>query len=189
MNDITVCVATIAPRASKLARALVSVATQTLQPAAIVVQYDHNHEGAPVTKNRALAEVTTEYVAFLDDDDAFTPDHLAVLYSSARETAADVTYGWYEVIGGADPRPDRFGVPFDPDELRRGSYIHTAPLVRTKLLQAAGGFQHTATSKLDDWGAWLAMLDMGATFHHVPAKTYRWHHDGGNTSGDPTRWR
>src|SRR5207302_9375579 len=113
---------------------------------------------------RLLRSDTVEFEPFLNDVDEVTPNHLPVLYSSARETAADVTYGWYEVIGGADPRPDRFGVPFDPDELRRGSYIHTATLVRTKLLQAAGGLQHTATSKLDDWGAWLAMLDMGASF-------------------------
>jgi glycosyltransferase involved in cell wall biosynthesis len=188
LNDITVCVSTIPPRARKLARALASVAAQNLQPAAVIVEYDHDRQGAAVTKNRALEKVTTEYTAFLDDDDAFAPNHLEVLHASALETGADVTYGWYEVIGGTDPRPDRFGLPFDALELRRGSYIHTAPLVRTKLLQAAGGFQHTHTSRLDDWGAWLAMLEHGATFHHVPAKTYLWTHDGQNTSGDPTRW-
>jgi glycosyltransferase involved in cell wall biosynthesis len=188
MTDITVCLATIPPRAAKLARALASVAVQSLQPAAIVVEFDHDREGAPTTKNRALAKVTTEFVAFIDDDDTVTPEHLAILRASAEETGADVTYGWYEVLGGTDPRPDRFGVPFDADLLRVSSYIHTAPLVRTKLLQAAGGFQHRDGSKLDDWGAWKSMLELGASFHHVPARTYLWSHDGGNTSGDQTRW-
>jgi hypothetical protein len=187
--SITVCIATIPPRREKLRRALSSVTAQQLLPTAVVVEYDHLHEGAPATKNRALAKVTTEYVAFLDDDDAFRADHLAVLYASARATGADVTYGWYQVIGGTDPRPERFGVPFDEELLRVNSYIHTAPLVRTKMFQAAGGFQYRHGNKLDDWGAWLGMLDQGAKFVHVPEKTYLWSHDGGNTSGDPTRWK
>jgi glycosyltransferase involved in cell wall biosynthesis len=167
---------------------LASVAAQSLQSAAIIVAYDHDREGASTTKNRALAKVTTEYCAFIDDDDQVTPHHLVTLRASAQETGADVTYGWYQVIGGTDPRPDRFGVPFDADLLRAGSYIHTAPLVRTKLLQAAGGFQHRDGSTLDDWGAWKAMLELGASFHHVPARTYLWSHDGGNTSGLSNRW-
>jgi glycosyltransferase involved in cell wall biosynthesis len=80
VNDITVCIPTIPPRAKMLARALESVAEQTLQPAAIIVEYDHEHTGAAATKNRALAKVTTPLVAFLDDDDHFLPHHLAVLH-------------------------------------------------------------------------------------------------------------
>lgn len=187
-GEITVCVATIPPRGMQLTRALRSVALQVKQPKTIVIEYDHEREGARAVKNRALSKVDTEYVAFLDDDDEFTVDHLALLLYSALETNADVTYGWYRVVGGGgDPRPDRFNVPFDADELRRGSYIHTAPLVRAELLKKAGGFQWAPGSQLDDWGAWLAMLNNGATFHHLPVKTYIWYHDG-NTSGQPDRW-
>lgn len=188
MTGITVCIASIPPRAVLLQRALASVRRQTLQPDAVIVVKDRDREGAAVTKNRALAEVTTEYVAFLDDDDEFREDHLEMLYASAKATGADVTYGWYEVIGGTDPRPDRFGMPFDADLLRQGSYIHTAPLVRTEKLRQVGGFQPQPHSHLDDWGAWVAMLDLGATFVHVPERTYLWRHWAGNTSGLPERW-
>lgn len=187
MSDITVCITTIPPRASSLERALVSVARQTLQPRAVIIEYDHDRIGAAKTKNRALSKVSTEYVAFLDDDDEFSLNHLEILHQSAIETNVDVTYGWYKVIGGTDPRPDRFNVQFEADELRRSSYIHTAPLVRTKKLIDVGGFQQH--KGLDDWGAWLAMLDAGATFHHVPKKTYIWYHHRGNTSGKPERWK
>jgi glycosyltransferase involved in cell wall biosynthesis len=191
-SDITVVVATIPIRAKMLRKALASVVLQTFQPAAIVVEYDHERTGAAATKNRGLAKVTTEWVAFLDDDDAFLPEHLEKLREAQLDSGADVVYSMPfipQIPGGIDPSGMR-GAPFDPDELRRRSYIQTTSLVRTKLIQASGGFQlprHVA-SDYDDWGAWLALLDAGATFHHLPEQTFLWEHHGRNTSGRPDRW-
>jgi hypothetical protein len=68
------------------------------------------------------------------------------------------------------------GAPFDPDELRRRSYIQTTSLVRTKLIQVSGGFQlpQDTVSDYDDWSCWLALLDAGAAFHHLPEQTFIW---------------
>jgi glycosyltransferase involved in cell wall biosynthesis len=217
INDITVCIATIPPRAKLLRRALASVAEQTLHPAAIVVEYDHEHTGAAATKNRALAAVRTPWVAFLDDDDQFLPHHLETLrYHAAhpadlhpafvvgRDVLPDVVYSIPDVPqlpGRRDPN-GRYGVPFDADELRRRSYIQTTSLIRTDLLKEAGGFQlpdrtmpDGSPCPYDDWGAWLALLERGARFLHVPEVTFIWNHWGfgmpghpGNTSGDPVRW-
>lgn len=215
INDITVCIATIPPRARELRRALASVAQQTLQPAAIVVEYDHNHTGAAATKNRAFARTTTDWVAFLDDDDQFLPGHLETLRHAARPDTMrdrwpneswtpDVVYSiphCPQLPGGRDPN-GRYGVPFDADELRRRSYIQTTSLIRADLFDRAGGFQlpmryqtDGSPCPYDDWGLWLAMLDLGARFLHVPEVTFVWNHWGrggpgrpGNTSGDPTRW-
>jgi glycosyltransferase involved in cell wall biosynthesis len=197
MNDITVCIATIPPRAKKLRQALGSVVVQTLQPAAIVVEYDHDRTGAAATKNRALAKADTEWVAFLDDDDLFLPHHLEALHAAAQRENADVVYSIPEVPQRPDKRdPDgRYGVPFDAAELRRRSYIQTTSLVRTKLFQETGGFQTPPGCDYDDWGAWLALLDRGAHFVHHPEVTFIWNHWGfgtagqpGNTSGRPDRW-
>lgn len=184
-HDITVCVATIPPRAKRLRQALSSIAVQTLQPAAIIVEYDHDRTGAAATKNRALAKVTTEWCAWLDDDDVFFPQHLEACAEAQTASGADVVYPWPAMNGARDPRPDRFGVPFDADELRRGSYIPTTALFRTKLAQHAGGFQKPPGSPYDDWGLWLAMLAAGATFHHLAARTWQWNVQGQNTSGSP----
>lgn len=189
---ITVVIATIPPRAKSLRQALASVVIQTLQPAAIVVEYDHQRTGAAATKNRGLARVTSAWVAFLDDDDQFMPEHLEKLAYAQAESGADVVYSMPlipQIPGGIDPSGMR-GAPFDPDELRRRSYIQTTSLVRTKLIQATGGFQlprHTE-SDYDDWGCWLALLDAGAKFHHLPEQTFIWNHNGRNTSGRPDRW-
>lgn len=209
INDITVCIATIPPRAKLLRRALASVAEQTLQPAAVVVEYDHDRTGAADTKNRAAAKATTPWLAFLDDDDQFLPHHLETLRDWADEpnplgAPADVIYSIPHcpgLPGNRDPN-GRYGVPFDADELRRRSYIQTTSLIRADNFLAAGGFQLPGRAMpdgspcpYDDWGLWLAMLNQGARFLHVPEVTFVWNHWGrgepgkpGNTSGLPTRW-
>jgi glycosyltransferase involved in cell wall biosynthesis len=191
-SDITVVVATIPIRAKMLRKALASVVLQTYQPAAIVVEYDHEHTGAAATKNRGLARVTSDWVAFLDDDDQFMPEHLEKLREAQLATGADVVYSMPfipQIPGGIDPSGMR-GAPFDPVELRRRSYIQTTSLVRTKLIQATGGFQlpQNVTSDYDDWGCWLALLDAGARFHHLAEQTFIWEHHGRNTSGRADRW-
>lgn len=203
--DVTVCIATIPPRAKHLRKALGSVVVQTLQPAAIIVEYDHGKTGAPHTKNRALARVTTEWAAFLDDDDQFMPEHLEKLRTAAVEHDADVVYSRPYIPQREDHEDPsgRHGLPFDAAELRRRSYIQTTSLVRADMMRAAGGFQIPPREKhyipqvadYDDWGAWLAMLDLGARFHHVNEQTFIWNHWGygqpgqpGNTSGQPYRW-
>jgi hypothetical protein len=212
--DITVCVATIPPRSKMLRRALASVAEQTLQPAAIVVEYDHEHTGAAATKNRAAAKATTPWLAFLDDDDQFLPPHLEMLRIAADSHSwegeslpvqpADVVYSIPDVPQLASRRdPDgRYGVPFDAAELRRRSYIQTTSLIRRERFYQAGGFQlpdrlmpDGSPCPYDDWGLWLAMLDLGARFLHMPEVTFVWNHWGrgekgipGNTSGQPDRW-
>lgn len=201
INDITVCIATIPPREKMLRRALASVAVQSLQPAAIVVEYDHEHTGAAATKNRAAVKATTPWLAFLDDDDQFLPHHLEMLHGFV---VADVVYSIPDVPqlpGRRDPN-GRYGVPFDAAELRRRSYIQTTSLVRRELFERAGGFQlpdrtmpDGSPCPYDDWGLWLAMLNLGARFLHVPEVTFIWNHWGrgtkgqpGNTSGQPDRW-
>lgn len=189
-SDITVVIATIPIRAKMLRKALASVVLQTFQPAAIVVEYDHEHTGAAATKNRGLARVTSEWVAFLDDDDQFMPEHLKKLRGAQLDSGADVVYSMPfipQIPGGIDPSGMR-GAPFDPDELRRRSYIQTTSLVRTKLAQSVGGFQCPPGSDYDDHGLWLAILDAGATFHHLPEQTFLWEHHGRNTSGRADRW-
>lgn len=196
MNDITVCIATIPPRAKLLRKALSSVVLQTLQPAAIVVEYDHERTGAAATKNRALARASTEWVAFLDDDDAMMPHHLEKLRAAAQATGADVVYSRPYIPQTADHEDPygRRGLPFDAAELRRRSYIQTTSLVGKDIAQAAGGFQvpfvrcGPGSENYDDWGFWLALLDLGALFHHVNEQTFIWEHHGANTSGRADRW-
>lgn len=191
---VTVVIPSIPPRAKLLHRALDSVLTQRYTVDAIVVEVDRDHAGAAVTRNRGLAKVDTEYVAFLDDDDTFGTDHLAELMTFAAEHPwADLVYPWFDVVNGFDPFPQYEGKPFDPAVLEHTNHIPVTVLARTQVIRSAGGFQAIgpADNPCDDWGCWRAMLAAGATIAHLPVRTWNWHwHNdfGGNTSGRGDAW-
>lgn len=166
-------------------RAVASVRAQIYQPTGgIAVALDSDGSGAAVTRNQALAEVGTEYVAFLDSDDEMYPDHLRRLARYIRLTGVDVAYsGW----DGPDPT-GMFGKSFDPVLLQRTNYIPVTVLALTAAVRAAGGFQPHPDSNGDpceDWGLWLAMVAQGARFGHLPVRT--WRMSPGGTRGRPDR--
>lgn len=188
---ITLIVPTIPPRKHLYERLMRSVYAQTKVPDRTIVDLDVAHTGSAATRNRLLERVTTDFVTMADDDDEMMPHHIQTLWEGQQESGADVVYSGYQVVGGTDPRPDRKGKPFDAEELRRGSYITIHSLVRTSLAQAAR-FEFDPVSGMDDHGFYLRLLDLGATFHHVPVETYKWYHwmnaetgQRGNTSGRP----
>lgn len=179
---ITVAIPSIPRRRLLLRRAISSVFGQTLPAAAVSIAMDLDRQGSAATRNRALAAVQTEWVAFLDDDDQMLPRHLELLAACAELSSADVVYSVPEFIGRAAAQL-RFGLPFDPDALRAANYIPVTVLARTELVQAAKGFQCPPGSLYDDWGCWLAMLDLGAKFVHLPEVTWLWNWHDGQTEG------
>lgn len=190
-TDVSVVIPHIPVRKERLIRAVASVMIQTHQPDAVHVVVDNEHRGATDTRNRGLAAVDTTWVAFVDDDDELLPEHLAKLLAHANETGADLVYPWFIIKGSTDPL-GRFGVPFDADALRENNYIPVTVLVRTDLVKKVGGFVPlggpAAWAPCEDWGCWLRLLDAGATFSHLPERTWIWNHWGYNTSGRGDRW-
>jgi glycosyltransferase involved in cell wall biosynthesis len=180
---ITLVVPTIPGREQLLDRALDSVDGQSLPPEAVIVEFDGERTGAAAARNRALERVDTEYVAFLDDDDVLYPDHLLKLARFARLSDLDLVYPGYDCDG--DP-VNCFGLPFSATLLRQRNYIPVTVLAKTEKVLAAGGFQPHPDDNGDpceDWGLWLAMLDMGARFGHLPVKTWRWNYSTDTTKG------
>lgn len=183
-RHITVAIPTIPSRGAYLARAIKSVSAQDLPPTDVVVSYDFAREGAGPTRTRALAKVTTEWTAFLDDDDEFNPNHLSILIDYAERTNADLVYPWFDVIGGTDPFPMFEGRAFNPNE---PNMFPVTVLVRTDVIKETGGFPPPGPDG-DDWPVWLKLVEAGANIEHVPVRTWKWHHHGYNTSGLPDRW-
>lgn len=185
---VTLVIPTIPPRRNLLQRALVSTFTQTVPFTDVIIAVDHKHEGAAATRSRGLASVHTEWVAFLDDDDELRPEHLATL-TAAMVSGADLYYPWFDVIGGGDPFPMFEGKEFDP--LMPNMFPITV-IARTALLNEAGGFTKTtvATSTVEgeDWEMWKRVIGLGGRIEHVPARTWWWYHDTGNTSGKGSQW-
>lgn len=189
--DVTVVIPTIPPRTHLLQRAVLSVYDQTVQPVDIVVELDVDHEGAAATRNRGLAKVTTEFVAFLDDDDELLPNHLEKCLAELKRTGADLVYPWFFTSDGRDPLPGSFGRAFRLERLREGNFIPVTVVARTESVRRGGGFVNMPNpfdSAWEDWGCWIRMVDTGSTFVHLPERTWLWNRHEDSTRGHPTRW-
>jgi glycosyltransferase involved in cell wall biosynthesis len=185
---ITVLMPSIPSRAVRRNIAMASVSSQTLQPAAVALAIDVNREGAPATRQRCLNMATTEWVAPLDDDDAFMPQHLDHLVKHALETGADYVYSWFQVVGGVDPFPaGHYLNPFDPN-----NPIETTitVLIKTELAKQIGYRsleRGEDTNTGEDFGMLMGAVKLGAKIEHLVERTWYWNHHAGNTSGLPTK--
>lgn len=177
-----------------LKRAISSIVDQTVRPESIVVEPDPLKTGAAATRDRALAKVDTEFVAFLDDDDEFGERHLELLLGEIQITGADLVYPWFTVVGGTDPFPQHFQKPWNDLHPHQTTVTFIA---RTKVIRDAGGFTGTDLS-LDgidleghrageEYRLVLRMVNNGAKIVHLPYRTWTWHHHQHNTSGQPDR--
>lgn len=188
-----------------LAQAIDSVHQQTLLPDAVVTRIDMDCEGAAATRQRALMQVDTDFVAMLDSDDLFLPKHLEWLMRHQQDTGADFVYSWFKVLQQfADGRTvvleedpvfpvTHYLNPFDPD-----NPIETTitTLVRTELAKQVGfhALDRGQLNSGEDRAFTLGCLAAGAKISHLVRKSWLWRHfqlpDGsgpGNTSGLPTR--
>jgi glycosyltransferase involved in cell wall biosynthesis len=200
--DVLVVIATIAPRADMLKRAMESVRGEDVSYL-FSVQLDYDKSGPAVARNRAVKEaerlgITSDFLAVLDDDDMFKPGHLTKCIEHAEATGADVVYPWFDLIRLGKDRndwafllidgKDAFGQEFNEPALRQNNYIPVTALVRRSLFEQVGGFPVPGSEEWphvqnEDWGLWLRLLDAGAKFSHLPERTWTWFHHGANTSG------
>jgi hypothetical protein len=208
LPSVTVCIPTIPPRAQLLGRAVQSVIDQTHEPDHVIIELDDANAGAAPTRNRAWRQATTDYVAFLDDDDEFMPDHLAVSLAFAAALDADLVYAWFELAGWPEATPERpdplatkchgqlvhpLGVPFGPEQeahYRKHAFIPITTVVRRSMLEQSGGYPTPGTADwplpdCEDWGGHLALLNIGARFVHAPKRTWRCNLDSQSTAGRP----
>lgn len=110
--------------------------------------------------NRALALCRGEWIAPLDDDDTFTPDHVERLLAAAREARAEFAYGQMEVLR------EGAWVPLGSAPLAASQVCHGAVLYHRRLL-ALGYDEHAwLEDEPGDWNLWkrFKALDVQAAF-------------------------
>lgn len=178
---------------SLLGAAVRSIFAQTLQPAGgISIMTDRDGDGAAVTRGRALADVETEFVSFLDSDDWLYPNHLATHWRLITNNGqadpadwADVAYSWW---GGNRPFPESThrGLVFNP---ATPHHITMTLTVRTELAKAAGfdGRPLDPEWAGEDWLFILRLCELGARFVGTGEETWHYRVHGANTSGLPYR--
>lgn len=192
-RDVTVVISTIPKRRNLLNRALESVYNQTVLPAAISIAIDTNRDGGAVTRSRAMSAVQTTWLAHLDDDDEFKPNHLERCLEHAEYSGADIIVPWFQVIGGTDPFPHNRGlVPNAEGKIRNKDGLFPVfgicCLVKTEAAKSLDFVPWKDRPQGYDHPYWLSLEENGYRVEMIPDITWLWHHDSGNTSGRSDKW-
>ena len=172
-----------------LGRAVRSVYEQTLRPDEIILAVDNNKRGAGATRQQGLERAGFTHTAFLDSDDEFLPMHLDTLYTvMVDDPDIIMAFTWFTAVGMPDPL-GHFGLPFDP-QFPYHSTVTT--MVRTDVALECGGFPTAGEGSTpgclnDDFVFELRMCGVATSQNkkivHIPARTWKYHGHGGNTSG------
>lgn len=122
--------------------------------------------GVANARNRGIERAAHPWIAFLDDDDRWSPDKLRVQLDLARAEAADFVYT-AGIAVDVDGRVLYMSPAFAPEELRRG--IRSRNLVfagssnvlaRTDLVRRLGGFDESL-HHIADWDLWIRLTEAG----------------------------
>lgn len=189
--DVTVVIP-VHDREAALHTALRSVLAQTLVPVSIVVVDDGSNDGSaavaeqyPVTlvrherprgsgaaRNSGIAVAETTWIAFLDSDDSWLPEHLATVASELGEHTFVTT-----------PMVDSFGrgrgnVTGRPQLVTPSSLFFPENIVctstvvaRRRSIDAVGGFSDLPRAQ--DLDLWVKLLDVGTAIA-LPTPTARY---------------
>lgn len=134
-------------------------------------------------KNQGIEASKGEYVAFLDDDCVYRPDHLQALVTSLDTQPENIAmvYGDRWIVDETGQHHDGPGVTsnYDPGLLLQRNYIDTSDvLVRKSALYDVGGFDERY-KKYVDWNLWVRLCKYGYDFVRVPLilTDYHLHND------------
>lgn len=149
----------------------------------ITVIFAEQNGGIVAASNLALNEVETEFVTFLDHDDALTNDAIAIVRDTIREhPEADVIYSDEDKI-------DRFGRHYDqtrkpvwsPEKLRGQMYIGHLAVYRTALVKKVGLLRPQCEGSQDHDLA-LRVTELAREVVRVPKVLYHWRVVPGSTA-------
>lgn len=137
-----------------------------------ITLYDIEHFGNDTKpKNFGILQAKGSYIAFLDSDNTFRPDHLQLLVNELdRDPELSVAYGdrWLNDETGQVPAQIGKYSDYTPGKLMVENYIDTSDvLIRREALMYVGGFDESQ-KKYIDWNLWARLEKAGVKFKRVP---------------------
>ena len=209
------CIIPTHGRPGHLSRALESVLQQSHLPAEIIVVDDLDdgptaavvqvsalrteipmrrvlnrlNSGASGSRNAGAAASRAEFVAFLDDDDAWRPQYLARAMAELEHSGADAVISALCRIkydGSIQPiviphRAEIAGRMFDKNFGMTGSNL----VIRRSAFERVGGFD-PALPVFNDWDFLIRMVAAGVEYGVVPELTVEWREHEGDRISTPS---
>ena len=172
MTTIAVVVSSLpAPkRQPLLLQALQSVWDQTRQPDDMVVGADYSRIGEVANMNRLLRATTSDWVAFLHDDDLWRHDHLEVCEQHFDN--ADVVVSRFDMEGRPWSTMERWHDDFE--DLRYTNWIGSPSMVVVRREIFGEWVGPRGKFRWVDWSQWNLLLDRGARFVDTKQVTTRY---------------
>ncbi|MFI5201651.1 MAG: glycosyltransferase family 2 protein [Candidatus Kapaibacterium sp.] len=129
------------------------------------------NRGLPMARNIGLTIGRGKYFTFLDDDDEYTPEHLAIRVEYLQtHPEVELLHGGVEVIGSemvADKNDPTKLIPIS-ECVVGGTFF-----IRRDLSERLGGFRPIKYG--DDNDFFTRAEAAGAVIHKINAQTYRYH--------------
>ena len=147
-------------------------------------------QGAAAARNRGVEHATGDWIAFLDDDDAFMPEKIqSVAEAIGLNPDADLFYHPAEIRMVREEISYRSGArPLGGGEAQTRVLLvrnlvggTSMVVVKKTCLLEAGGFDGEMPA-LEDHALWIRLSLNGCRFHFIDKPLTRYHHDTGSLS-------
>jgi len=142
--------------------------------------YQENR-GLSAARNTGIRSSTAPYLSFLDSDDMFLPEKLALLLD-ALEQQPELGMVAGQAIP-VDENNQRVGkimdtpLPQQPERLLLGNPLHVGSVLLRRSWQEQAGFFDESLRSYEDWDMWLRLSVLGCRMSYVnkPVSLYRFH--------------